>query len=164
MAGRHRRDALPINMVEIHRPAIRMSAGEAENTAFYRGLLGLSADPKRPNIKGVPGFWINVGETGQVFLYDPNGNMIELHQVDQCRCRVANRVSDQPPLVPTHRNSAPRHDGVWQPKTRCQRRFHAWPAGLPPRQHLVTRTPWRRSGTYLLRIDAGGGSFRSRAR
>src|ERR1700712_3318180 len=27
----------------------------------------------------------------QLFLLDPQGNMIELHRVDQCRCRAANR-------------------------------------------------------------------------
>ena len=145
---------MPINVVEIHHPAIRMNADEAANTEFYQGLLGLAADPKRPNIKDVPGFWINVGDTGQIhliggaqpsplakgpgqdptaphvalavtdivaakaeldargvkywsmtgiagprteqiLLYDPNGNMIELHQVDQCRCRVANRGGDR---------------------------------------------------------------------
>ena len=31
------------------------------------------------------------GQTEQLFLRDPTGNMIELHQVDQCRCRAANR-------------------------------------------------------------------------
>ena len=113
--------------------------------AFYEGVLGLAADPKRPALPGIPGLWINVGEVGwlhliggtqpsplakggpdkdpagphvalavldfvaaraeldrlgvngpqaqQLFLRDPNGNMIELHQVDQCRCRAASRGS-----------------------------------------------------------------------
>ena len=141
---------MPINVVELHHPGVRMSAGEAETSAFYQDLLGLKADAKRPTIPGVPGFWINVGDVGQihviggaqpstlakgpgqdptyphialavtdiqeakaeleargvkywsmtgingpqaeqVFIHDPSGNMIELHQVDQCRCRVANR-------------------------------------------------------------------------
>ena len=30
-------------------------------------------------------------EAEQLFLRDPYGNMIELHQVDKCRCRAANR-------------------------------------------------------------------------
>jgi len=114
-------------------------------------VLGLEADPGRPKIPGVPGFWINAGEGGQIhliggeqpsplakgpgqdptiphvalavadiqetkaeldrlkvpywsmtgingptaeqiFINDPSGNMVELHQVDQCRCRIANRV------------------------------------------------------------------------
>lgn len=40
-------------------------------------------------------FWSVTGVNGpqaeQLFLRDPSGNMIELHQVDQCRCRQANR-------------------------------------------------------------------------
>ena len=28
----------------------------------------------------------------QIFMNDPCGNMVELHQVDKCRCRAANRV------------------------------------------------------------------------
>ena len=32
-----------------------------------------------------------VPEAEQLFLRDPYGNMIELHQVDKCRCRAANR-------------------------------------------------------------------------
>jgi catechol 2,3-dioxygenase-like lactoylglutathione lyase family enzyme len=144
---------MPINIVEIHHPALRINGDEADLTAhldFYQGLLGLTPDSGRPDLRGVPGFWLNVGETGQLhliggpvpspfaqgpgqdpvvphvafavsdimeakaeldergakywslsgavgpqstqlFLNDPNGNMIELHQVDQCRCRAANR-------------------------------------------------------------------------
>jgi catechol 2,3-dioxygenase-like lactoylglutathione lyase family enzyme len=118
---------------------------------FYQNVLGLDADPGRPTIRDVPGFWINVGEGGQIhliggnqpsplakgpgqdptiphvtlavrdiqetkdelerlkvpywsmtgingpaaeqiFINDPSGNMVELHQVDQYRCRIANRV------------------------------------------------------------------------
>ena len=44
--------------------------------------------------RGTP-YWSMTGINGppaeQIFLRDPNGNVIELHQVDQCRCRVANR-------------------------------------------------------------------------
>jgi catechol 2,3-dioxygenase-like lactoylglutathione lyase family enzyme len=144
---------MPINVVEIHHHGIRITgneAGLAANLDFYQGLLGLTADQGRPNFPGIPGFWMNVGETGQIhlfgdeqpsplakgpdkdpasphlalavadiaeakaeldrrgmpywsltgvagpqamqlFLRDPYGNMIELHQVDQCRCRAANR-------------------------------------------------------------------------
>jgi catechol 2,3-dioxygenase-like lactoylglutathione lyase family enzyme len=31
-------------------------------------------------------------ESEQVFLNDPCGNMVELHQIDKCRCRVTNRL------------------------------------------------------------------------
>jgi catechol 2,3-dioxygenase-like lactoylglutathione lyase family enzyme len=40
-------------------------------------------------------FWSLVGvagpETEQLFVRDPAGNMIELHQYDKCRCAAANR-------------------------------------------------------------------------
>jgi catechol 2,3-dioxygenase-like lactoylglutathione lyase family enzyme len=40
-------------------------------------------------------YWVTVGMNGkqaqQLFLRDPNGNMIEIHQVDQCRCRASSR-------------------------------------------------------------------------
>ncbi len=145
---------MPIRIMEIHHHAVRIDgteAGLAENFGFYKGLLGLEPDSGRPPLPGIPGFWINVGETGQihliggpqpsplskgsemdpvvphvalavadiaeakaeldrrgapywslmgvagpraeqVFLRDPNGNLVELHQIDQCRCRSANRM------------------------------------------------------------------------
>jgi catechol 2,3-dioxygenase-like lactoylglutathione lyase family enzyme len=146
---------MAIKVVEIHHHGIRIAgddAGLASNLDFYQGLLGLTPDGGRPNFPGIPGFWMNVGESGQIhlfggeqpsplaqgadkdpasphlalavtdiaeakaeldrrgtpywsltgvagpqaiqlFLRDPYGNMIELHQVDQCRCRAANRRS-----------------------------------------------------------------------
>jgi catechol 2,3-dioxygenase-like lactoylglutathione lyase family enzyme len=144
---------MPIRVVEIHHHGIRIdgdAAGLAANLDFYQGLLGLTPDAGRPNFPGIPGFWMDVGETGQIhlfggeqpspfakapdkdpalphltlavadvaeakaeldrrgtpywsltgvtgpeseqlFLRDPFGNMIELHQVDKCRCRGTNR-------------------------------------------------------------------------
>jgi catechol 2,3-dioxygenase-like lactoylglutathione lyase family enzyme len=144
---------MPVRVLEIHHPALRIDGSETnlqDNLAFYGDLLGLSPDSRRPTIPGVPGFWINVGEVGQIhliggeqpsplakgagkdpaashvalavadiaeakaelesrgteywsligiagpqaeqlFMHDPNGNIIELHQVDQCRCKAANR-------------------------------------------------------------------------
>ncbi len=145
---------MPIRVVELHHPAVRIAGDDANltaNLAFYNGLLGLAPDRGRPNLPGVPGFWINVGEIGQIhliggalpspfvkapdmdpatphvalavadiseakaelqargvpfwsligvagpqaeqiFLHDPQKNIIELHQVDQCRCRAVNRL------------------------------------------------------------------------
>ena len=36
---------------------------------------------------------INGPSAEQIFVNDPSGNMIELHQIDQCRCKGANRPS-----------------------------------------------------------------------
>ena len=144
---------MAIGVLEIHHHAIRVDADQPKLDAvqnFYEGVLGLDIDPGRPTIRGVPGFWINTGASGQihliggaqpsplakgprqdptiphvalavadiqgtkveldrlgvsywsmtgingpdaeqVFVNDPCGNMIELHQIDQCRCRAANR-------------------------------------------------------------------------
>ncbi|MFC7050894.1 VOC family protein [Emcibacter nanhaiensis] len=40
---------------------------------------------------GVPYYKSVAGDTKQVFVHDPCGNMIELHQVDQCRCTARGR-------------------------------------------------------------------------
>jgi catechol-2,3-dioxygenase len=41
-------------------------------------------------------YWSLKGATGpdaeQLFLKDPCGNMVELHQYDKCRCRLKSRV------------------------------------------------------------------------
>ena len=41
-------------------------------------------------------YWSMTGINGptaeQIFINDPSGNMVELHQIDQCRCRIVNRV------------------------------------------------------------------------
>jgi hypothetical protein len=41
-------------------------------------------------------YWSMTGINGpaaeQLFINDPSGNMVELHQVDQCRCRITNRI------------------------------------------------------------------------
>ena len=41
-------------------------------------------------------YWSMTGINGpaaeQIFVNDPCGNMIELHQIDQCRCKAANRT------------------------------------------------------------------------
>ena len=42
-------------------------------------------------------YWVIEGLTSpdstQVFMNDPCGNMVELHQFDKCRCRAANRAA-----------------------------------------------------------------------
>lgn len=145
---------MPIKVVELHHHGIRIgtSAEDVERArAFYAGVLGLEQDPERPEIRGVPGLWMYVGQgeqtaqihlmgasgrspvarsdredptlthvalavedieearreleaqgvehwsigglvgTGsqQIFMRDPFGNVIELHQVGTCRCNKA---------------------------------------------------------------------------
>ena len=60
-----------IRVLEIHHHAVRIDSQPPKLEAaqkFYRDVLGLEADPGRPKIPGVPGFWINVGEGGQIHL------------------------------------------------------------------------------------------------
>ncbi len=60
-----------IRVLEIHHHAVRIGGDEknlADNLDFYQGLLGLAPDSRRPTLPGIPGFWINVGEVGQIHL------------------------------------------------------------------------------------------------
>lgn len=71
---------------------------------------GPDKDPSRPHVAlAVPDiqeakaelermgvdFWVTTGVVGpqsqQIFMYDPFGNMIELHQAGTCRCITGNR-------------------------------------------------------------------------
>ena len=145
---------MPIKVIELHHHGIRIDPSDeslAQAKAFYSDLLGLETDEGRPDIPGIPGFWMYVGNdeqstqihlmgaTGvspvarnaeddptrthvalavedidearreleergvrhwtvrslvgrnsdQVFVPDPFGNVIELHQIGTCRCNRA---------------------------------------------------------------------------
>lgn len=142
---------MPINVVELHHHGIRIGKNDSDverARSFYEGVLGLESDTGRPDIKGIPGLWMFVGQganttqlhlmgaegrspaalsdeqdptrphvalavedinearaeleaqgvkhwsisslvgenSDQVFVEDPFGNIIELHQVGTCRC------------------------------------------------------------------------------
>jgi catechol 2,3-dioxygenase-like lactoylglutathione lyase family enzyme len=143
--------AMSIKVLELHHHGIRMGTSEEavqKARQFYTEVLGLQADPGRPNIRGIPGFWLYVGDAAQihlmgaegrspvarsdkedptiphvalaveniqeakqeldrrgiwywqisglvgqysdqVFVQDPFGNVIELHQIGTCRCNKA---------------------------------------------------------------------------
>lgn len=38
------------------------------------------------------------GDRMQIFLADPSGNLLELHQADTCRCTIRNRMATGAPL------------------------------------------------------------------
>src|SRR5207248_1016872 len=143
-----------IKIIELHHHGIRIGKTPEELDKarhFYTDVLGLQADPKRPALPGVPGFWMFVGNesntasihlmgavgisplarsaredpslphvalavediqeakreleaqgiwfwqiqglvgenSDQVFVEDPFGNIIELHQIGTCRCNKA---------------------------------------------------------------------------
>ena len=150
---------MPIKVIELHHHGIRINPSDEsldQAKEFYSGLLGLEADEGRPNIRGVPGFWMYVGRdeqrtqihlmgavgespvadsaeddptrphvalavedinearreleergvrhwtvrslvgenSDQVFIHDPFGNIIELHQIGTCRCNRIAMSSD----------------------------------------------------------------------
>lgn len=145
---------MPIKVVELHHHGIRIgnTADDVDRArGFYADVLGLESDGGRPDIPGVPGLWMYVGEgeqttqihlmgavgqspvargpqqdptlphvalavedidearreleargvahwsieslvgenSDQVFVKDPFGNVVELHQVGTCRCNKA---------------------------------------------------------------------------
>ncbi len=147
---------MPIKVLELHHHGIRIGKTEEEveqARQFYTEVLGLQPDPGRPNIAGIPGFWMDVGtdqhtaqihlmgavgmspvarsenedptiahvalavediqaaqaeldqrgiwywqiqglvgqDSDQVFVRDPFGNVIELHQIGTCRCNKSTR-------------------------------------------------------------------------
>jgi catechol 2,3-dioxygenase-like lactoylglutathione lyase family enzyme len=145
---------MPIRVLELHHHGIRIgkTPEEVEKARqFYSEVLGLPVDSGRPDIPGIPGFWVYVGDdqhsaqihlmgavgrspaarsdkedptiphvalavddiqeaqreldqlgiwywhiqglvgqySDQVFVPDPFGNVIELHQIGTCRCNRA---------------------------------------------------------------------------
>lgn len=145
---------MPIKVLELHHHGIRIGKDTDEvkkAQEFYADVLGLETDTGRPNIPGIPGFWMYVGQgdqtsqihlmgavgmspmarseiedptiphvalavediqeakqdldargiwywqiqglvgnnSDQVFVRDPFGNVIELHQIGTCRCNKA---------------------------------------------------------------------------
>jgi catechol 2,3-dioxygenase-like lactoylglutathione lyase family enzyme len=142
---------MALQVLELHHHGICMPPGLTERMrGFYQDVLGLRPDPGRPNIPGIPGYWMDlpndtqihlmakdgpspyatapdkdpvhthvalavsdvqaaeaelrqlgvdywktesvVGPSlSQLFFYDPAGNMLELHQIGQCRCKQSAR-------------------------------------------------------------------------
>ena len=98
-------------------PGAWINVGEVGQIHLFGGeqpspvAKGAGQDPTRPHVAlavadivearreldrmGVK-YWVIEGLTSpdavQVFLDDPCGNMVELHQIDKCRCRASNRA------------------------------------------------------------------------
>src|SRR5262245_20170277 len=73
--GSYRQEAtMPIKVLELHHHSIR--SGKAPEDVeqaqqSYREVLGLPVDSGRPDIPGIPGFWVYVGDeahTAQIHL------------------------------------------------------------------------------------------------
>ena len=70
---------MAIKVLELHHHGIRIgTSAEAVEQArqFYTDVLGLQPDPGRPDIRGIPGFWLFVGDaqhTAQIHLMGAEG-------------------------------------------------------------------------------------------
>jgi glyoxylase I family protein len=62
-------------IIEIHHVSL-LVADTARALAFYRGLLGLTLDPNRPDL-GYPGAWIQVGGMQIHLLELPNPDPVK---------------------------------------------------------------------------------------
>ncbi len=91
-----------IEVVELHHHGIRIGNTESDAKkahAFYSGVLGLEADPSRPNIPSIPGYWMYVGEgknTTQIHLMGAKGKspMARTKKEDPTHPHVALAVKD----------------------------------------------------------------------
>jgi catechol 2,3-dioxygenase-like lactoylglutathione lyase family enzyme len=164
---------MAVKVLELHHHGIRVgpSLSDVKKAyCFYHDVLGLDADPGRPVIPTIEGFWMDVGGTAQIhlmgvdgqskfaqgpnkdpsrphvalavadvqearaelermgvehwvtvgavgpqsqqiFMLDPFGNMVELHQAGTCRCIARNRRSVASP-------TSERRGGGRRPKRR----------------------------------------------
>jgi catechol 2,3-dioxygenase-like lactoylglutathione lyase family enzyme len=72
------------------RPHVALAVADIQETRRELDRLGVA-------------YWVAEGVVGpqsqQIFLDDPFGNMIELHQIDTCRCVVARRAAAGPSMA-----------------------------------------------------------------
>src|SRR5215467_14406384 len=70
---------MPIKVLELHHHGIRIGTTPVDverGRRFYTEVLGLEADPQRPDLPGVPGFWMFVGndhQTASIHLIGAEG-------------------------------------------------------------------------------------------
>jgi catechol 2,3-dioxygenase-like lactoylglutathione lyase family enzyme len=64
---------MAIKVLELHHHGICMHPTLTERMrGFYEGVLGLTPDPGRPHIPGIPGYWMDLGDT-QIHLMAKDG-------------------------------------------------------------------------------------------
>lgn len=70
---------MAIKVVGLHHCGVRVAPEAAEAVArFYADVLGLHADPGRPDVPGVPGRWLDAGEHAQLHLIGVEGRLMDL--------------------------------------------------------------------------------------
>ena len=63
---------MAIKVLELHHQGVRVGGTQEaadQAAAFYRDVMGLGADPGRPNIPGIPGYWVDVGGRAQILRF-----------------------------------------------------------------------------------------------
>ena len=66
---------MAVKVLELHHHGIRVGPSTEDLSkalAFYRDVLGLTPDPGRPEIPGIPGYWMDLGHT-QIHLMGVSG-------------------------------------------------------------------------------------------
>lgn len=90
---------MPIRVLELHHHAVRVGAAAQDleqSRQFYTEVLGLEVDAGRPEIPGLPGYWLYVGQgqqTAQIHLMGA-GNRSPLGEIDPTMPHVALAVED----------------------------------------------------------------------
>ena len=65
---------MAIKVLELHHHGIRVRPEKADECkTFYEDVLGLRADPGRPNIPGIPGYWMDCGNDTQIHIMGCEG-------------------------------------------------------------------------------------------
>ena len=65
---------MAIKVLELHHYAVIMPNNLVEKMGeFYKGVVGLDFDEGRPNIPGIPGFWMDVPNDVQIHLMGKEG-------------------------------------------------------------------------------------------
>ncbi len=68
---------MAIKVLELHHYAVTMPNNLVEKMGeFYEGVVGLDFDEGRPNIPGIPGFWLDVPNDVQIHLMGKEGQSI----------------------------------------------------------------------------------------
>ena len=68
---------MAINVLELHHHAVCMPNNLVEKMGeFYEGVMGLNKDKGRPDIPGIPGYWMDVPGDVQIHLMGKEGESI----------------------------------------------------------------------------------------
>ena len=65
---------MAVKVLELHHHGIRVKPSETDKSlAFYQDVLGLTVDKGRPEIPGIPGYWMDCGNDTQIHIMGCEG-------------------------------------------------------------------------------------------